>query len=444
MMLGLAVAILQLAGRAGEAVTGEALLLLGVAALTTMLIRGHYRVTIRASVLDMLFATLRALGSAATLVIAGIAVAGAEPAAAQALVLTASVACVCVCAGRTVLYLLQRRALVRHSVGKRTLIVGAGIVGTDIAHQLDSHPEYGLTPIGLLDAAPREQDAGRRVPLLGSPDRLLEVATGVAAEHVLIAFSSAGDAGMVPLVRQCEEAGLEVSLVPRFFESINERFQLERLGTLPVLRLQTVDLRGWRFNVKYALDRTVAATAIVGLSPLLFLIACSVKLTSRGPVLFRQRRIGRDGHVFDLLKFRSMQVEREGDAAFRPEEGHAPGGIEGVDRRTAVGRVLRRTFLDELPQLINVVRGDMSLIGPRPERPEFVELFDTTVERYHERHRVKSGMTGWAQVCGLRGQTSLVDRIRADNYYIENWSAWLDLKILILTVAAVLTNDAEA
>jgi lipopolysaccharide/colanic/teichoic acid biosynthesis glycosyltransferase len=182
----------------------------------------------------------------------------------------------------------------------------------------------------------------------------------------------------------------------------------------------------------------VAAVLIVLLSPLLLLTAAAVRLTSRGPVLFRQCRVGLDGQVFNLLKFRSMRGH-EAELGFELPPGLAPGGIEGEDRRTAVGRIIRRAFIDELPQLFNVVRGEMSLIGPRPERPEFVARFAGQVKRYGDRHRVRSGITGWAQVNGLRGQTSLAERIELDNYYIDNWSFALDLKIGLLTLATVLT-----
>jgi lipopolysaccharide/colanic/teichoic acid biosynthesis glycosyltransferase len=171
-----------------------------------------------------------------------------------------------------------------------------------------------------------------------------------------------------------------------------------------------------------------------------------VKLSSPGPVFFRQRRVGRDARPFDLLKFRSMSMgaASPSDAAAESLPADtAPGGVEGDDRRTAIGRLLRRTSIDELPQLFNVLRGEMSIVGPRPERPEFVELFEQNVERYEDRHRVKAGITGWAQVHGLRGRTSLADRIEWDNYYITNWSLWLDFKILLMTVVAVFRDDAE-
>jgi lipopolysaccharide/colanic/teichoic acid biosynthesis glycosyltransferase len=180
--------------------------------------------------------------------------------------------------------------------------------------------------------------------------------------------------------------------------------------------------------------------------------ALAVRLSSHGPVLFRQLRIGRDGKMFDLYKFRSMyltpsQVELGGNEVSALDSllggDTAPGGVEGDDRRTPIGRFLRRCSLDELPQLLNVVRGEMSLIGPRPERPEFVELFNQDIIRYDDRHRVKSGITGWAQVHGLRGQTSLAERVEWDNYYIAHWSLGLDLKIFALTLLALLRSDAE-
>ncbi|MGB2918718.1 MAG: sugar transferase, partial [Mycobacterium sp.] len=154
----------------------------------------------------------------------------------------------------------------------------------------------------------------------------------------------------------------------------------------------------------------------------------------------RQERIGRDGIVFGCLKFRSMRPLDPDKANFQLKDGAAPGGVEGEDRRTRIGKIMRKTSLDELPQLVNVLKGDMSLVGPRPERPEFVELFEMQIRRYGERHRVKAGITGWAQVHGLRGQTSIADRAEFDNYYIENWSLNLDFKVLVLTVLAVLRS----
>jgi exopolysaccharide biosynthesis polyprenyl glycosylphosphotransferase len=307
-----------------------------------------------------------------------------------------------------------------------------------LARRLEANPEYGLTPVGFLDADPL-QGGGEvpGIPVLGSPDELDWVAQLTGAEHVVIAFSSEPDERLVDLVRRCEALGLEVSLVPRLFESLNHRATYEPLGGTPLMGLRSVHPKGWQFAVKHAFDRIGAALLILAFSPLMAAIALAVRASSPGPVIFRQRRVGRDGTVFDLFKFRSMRMPEPATEGFRPGADSAPGGVEGADRRTWIGRVLRRTSLDELPQFFNVLLGDMSLVGPRPERPEFVELFETDIRRYGDRHRVKSGVTGWAQVHGLRGQTSLSDRVEWDNYYIEHWTLGLDFKILAMTLLVV-------
>jgi len=233
------------------------------------------------------------------------------------------------------------------------------------------------------------------------------------------------------------------------FDTINDRVGYETVGGLPLLSFNAIDPKGLQFAIKHAMDRVLAMVLLVVCSPLLLCAAIAVRLSSPGPVLFRQRRVGRDGKVFNFYKFRSMRVD-DGEGETDEESASAldfllagdtaPGGVEGADRRTAVGRLLRGTSIDELPQLFNVLRGDMSLVGPRPERPEFVELFRQDIIRYGDRHRVKSGITGWAQVHGLRGQTSLAERVEWDNYYIAHWSLGLDLKIFALTLVALFRN----
>jgi exopolysaccharide biosynthesis polyprenyl glycosylphosphotransferase len=267
------------------------------------------------------------------------------------------------------------------------------------------------------------------------------VVAETGAEHVILAFVNESDSELRPLVRRCEELGLEVSLVPRLFDAINDRVALEHLGGTPLLMLNSVDPLGWQFALKHAVDRAAAAIALLALAPMLLAVAIGVRLSSPGPVLYRQRRVGRDGQAFDMLKFRSMRVV-EAPEQFEPEQGLAPGGVEGEDRRTPFGRLLRRTAVDELPQLLNVLRGEMSLIGPRPERSEYVDMFGE-IDRYQDRHRVRSGLTGWAQVHGYRGQTPLADRVEWDNFYIENWSLWLDLRIMLMTVSVVLRGAGE-
>ncbi|MEN0015461.1 MAG: sugar transferase [Solirubrobacteraceae bacterium] len=336
---------------------------------------------------------------------------------------------------------LYHRARLLRGIGQRpTLIVGAGAIGARLARRLAGAPDYGLAPIGFLDDRPLPEDnvGGRPAPVLGGLADLDRVVREYRVEQVVVAFSSAPDRAVVELVRRCEDMGLEVGLVPRLFDLWNHRAAYDPIGGLPVLHLRGTDLRGWQFAIKSALDRTVAALALLLLSPVLLVIACLVRASSAGPVLFRQRRVGLDGREFNLLKFRSMRIPTPEElAAAEDRGGLAPGGVEGIDRRTGVGRFLRRSSLDELPQLFNVLWGEMSLVGPRPERPEFVDRFRPLHDRYDERHRVKSGITGWAQIHGLRGRTSLADRIEMDNFYIEHFSLSLDLRIIVRTLVVV-------
>jgi exopolysaccharide biosynthesis polyprenyl glycosylphosphotransferase len=353
--------------------------------------------------------------------------------------------------GRIVLSFAQRVARSHHLVGKSVLIMGAGVVGAQVARRLESHPEYGLVPIGFLDEDPRSvaEVGGRDVPVLGTIDDLDETVERTGVKHLIVAFSSAADARVSRLIQRCQELGVAVSVVPRMFDTINDRVGYDTVGGLPLLTFAAVDLDGLQFALKHAIDRVLALTLLIIFSPVIVLAAIAVRLSSPGPAFFRQRRVGRDGKVFDFYKFRSMRVEQappqnaQGESTaldFLLGGDTAPGGVEGADRRTPVGRFLRSTSLDELPQLLNVLRGDMSLVGPRPERPEFVELFRQDIMRYGDRHRVKSGITGWAQVHGLRGQTSLAERVEWDNYYIAHWSLGLDLKILALTLVALFRN----
>jgi exopolysaccharide biosynthesis polyprenyl glycosylphosphotransferase len=341
---------------------------------------------------------------------------------------------------RAVLLSIRRQAVCSPALATPTLIVGAGVVGRHLVKRLLADPSYGLRPVAYLDSDPLprlEPAPGEVVPVLGGPDDLAEAIQTTMARRVILAFSSEPDQVLVSKVRECDRLGIEVSLVPRLYESINERATLDHVGGLPLLTLRPTNPRGWEFAVKHAFDRGFALAALITFAPLMIACAIAVRLSSPGPVLFRQRRVGRDGHEFDVLKFRTMREPDDNGLEFHLPDGVAPGGIEGQDRRTRVGALLRDFSLDELPQLINVVKGDMSLVGPRPERPEYVQRFSRDVARYEDRHRVRSGITGWAQVHGLRGQTSIADRVEWDNYYIQNWSLRLDLRIVALTVAEV-------
>ena len=346
---------------------------------------------------------------------------------------------------RALLTTSRRRAMRREGLAIPTLIVGAGLIGAQLTHRLTQESSYGLLPVGYLDADPLPRPDGDRspvLPVLGGPDDLEDAVARTGARHVILSFSSGPDHMLVSVVRRCEQLGIGISLVPRLYESINERTSLDHVGGLPLLTLHSIDPKGWQFAVKHTFDRTAALLGLLAVSPVMLAVAAAVRLSSPGPILFRQRRVGRDGHAFDVLKFRTMLVAPSSlgtsSVEFLLPDGVAPGGVEGADRRTRIGRLLRDTSLDELPQLLNVVRGDMSLVGPRPERPEYVARFARDVGRYEDRHRVKSGITGWAQVHGLRGQTSIADRVEWDNWYILNWSLRLDFRILALTVAEIL------
>jgi exopolysaccharide biosynthesis polyprenyl glycosylphosphotransferase len=348
-------------------------------------------------------------------------------------------------AGRASLSYIRRRAI-RSGAGKPTLIVGAGRIGNLVARRLMQRREFGLRPIGFLDNDPLQtHDPRAPLPVLGASWDLEEVIAERGVQHVIFTFSTAPHNVLLGMVRRCQELGVTTSLVPRLFEASTERVTVEHIGGLPLFAMRPADPKGWQFVVKYTLDRVAAALLLLVISPLMITLALATYISMGRPIFFRQRRVGLDGREFDILKFRSMKSPSPKPNAngngFRPSADTAPGGVEGEDRRTCVGRFLRSTSLDELPQLINVLRGDMSLIGPRPERSEFVEVFGQDVHRYTDRHRVKSGITGWAQIHGLRGQTSISDRAEWDNYYIENWSLWLDFKIAVMTLPCLLRGE---
>ena len=351
---------------------------------------------------------------------------------------------------RSAIQVLSRRARRGGAGTVPTLIVGAGVIGRQLDRRMRLNPELGFMPVGFIDDDPEPfgHDDGEPAALVQGPTAALEeIVRRTGARHVVFSFTRAPDSEVLPLLRACQRAGIGVSVMPRLFENVNGRVRVEQLAGLPLLALRQTNPHSWQFAVKHGGDRLLAAILMVVLLPLVALVAAAIRLTSPGPVLYRQRRVGRDGRPFNLLKFRSMLVSTDAvdaDVVARLDAaGLGPGGIEGVDRRTRVGRFLRRSGLDELPQLVNVLRGEMSLVGPRPERPEFADRFGERLRRYDDRHLVRAGITGWAQVNGLRGQTSLAERIEWDNWYIQNWSLGLDLLALALTPLAILRTPRE-
>jgi len=336
--------------------------------------------------------------------------------------------------GRSLVYRYLRK---KYRVGAPALVVGSGPIAHQLVARMRQVPEYGLHPAGIIDNfRPPDSDL-INLPYLGTTQDIESAARAIHAEDLIVAPSAASDEDLARAALVAQTLGLRVLVVPRLFDAVGVGTRVEHLGGIPLLVLSRVDPKGWQFWLKHGFDRTMATLGLLLISPLFLTLALLVKATSHGPVFYRQERVGRDSKVFDCLKFRSMRPLDPSEEGFAPKAGDAPGGVEGVDRRTKIGKIMRKTSLDELPQLLNVIRGDMSLVGPRPERPAFVELFEMQVRRYGDRHRVKAGITGWAQVHGLRGQTSIADRAEFDNYYIENWSLRLDFRILVLTVLAV-------
>jgi exopolysaccharide biosynthesis polyprenyl glycosylphosphotransferase len=331
---------------------------------------------------------------------------------------------------------LQRRP----GVGRPTLIVGEPGTAALLARRLLNEPGLGLRPLALLQTPSNDGE-------------LEAVIREHRIEHAVVCAPSPFEEGPRELAHRFEELGVAVWLLPEQFEGIPDRIVVERPAGLPLMRGVRTEPPNWGLATKYALDRVLAALLLVLLSPILLLAALAVAVESRRPIFFRQRRVGHRGVEFDMLKFRTLTgspddhgeadadwAERELAGETRDSDGEV---APGSRRETRVGHILRKTGVDELPQLINVLRGEMSIIGPRPERENYVRRFEPNIPRYADRHRVKPGITGWAQVNGLRGKSSLAQRVELDNYYIENWSFWLDVKILLLTVVALFRGPAE-
>ncbi len=398
-------------------------MVVGALALT-----GHYHPRITLSV-------AREAGSIAACAWApflGFALAKVPGASTDRLIVTGGIVAAGIVMTRCAQYWLVRLMRTRGWFAERTLFVGAGDVSAKMAATLDEHPEYGLKPVGFLDEV---DSAGLPLPLFGGVGMLRMVLSEERIDRVVVAFGVTREADMVDVFRACEDASVEIHVLPRFFElatAMNSR-NTDDVWGYPLLRLRRSVLRRNSRIVKRVFDATVAAFALLVVSPLYAAIAAVVKLSSPGPVHFRQQRVGQRGVIVDVLKFRSMRVNSRSDVEWNPAN----------DAVTKIGHILRVTGFDELPQLWNILKGDMSLVGPRPERPFFVEQFKVDVPRYDDRHRVPVGLTGLAQVHGLRGDTSIDERARLDNQYIENWSLWRDIVILFQTFTAVIRNTFE-
>ena len=322
---------------------------------------------------------------------------------------------------------LERRW--RAGIGlKRVLIAGAGDLGRMVADKVIEHRELGFKVIGFLDDRAGGDHIGYRgLPLLGLLSDADDIIRRERIDHVYVALPLEEHVKMLGVVEATNREGVDVHVVPDLLQFIALRARLENLDGVPIISLNDVPLRGLNSLLKRSIDVAISAAALFAVSVPFGLIAVLIRRTSPGRVFYTQERMGLDGRAFHVYKFRSMYEGAEDDTG--------PVWARDNDPRcTPIGRLLRRHDLDELPQLWNVLRGDMSIVGPRPERPYFVEQFRQRIPQYMLRHKVKAGITGWAQVNGWRGNTSLEKRIEYDLYYIENWSVGLDLKIMWLTL----------
>jgi putative colanic acid biosynthesis UDP-glucose lipid carrier transferase len=324
-----------------------------------------------------------------------------------------------------------RYARARGSNARFAAVIGAGRLGQKLHHTLKSHPWTGIVVSYFIDDTPNRGEING-CPVFGPTDRLEEILGGRAVDIVFVAMSKPSQERIEEVVSRLSKLNVDLYVVPNLLAVQFLRHKVTQLDDLSVISLTHSPHQGWNSMIKRIFDLALGSLALAVLAVPMLLIAAVIKLGG-GPVLYRQARASIGGRAFNMLKFRTMHVGAE-------DKTGPVWTVPGDPRVTRVGRVLRRIGMDELPQLINVLLGDMSLVGPRPERPELIERFKSQIPRYMLRQQVKAGITGWAQVNGLRGQTPLRKRIQCDLFYIRNWSLWFDVWILLLTPFRGLVN----
>lgn len=333
---------------------------------------------------------------------------------------------------RSMSYVIRRYLQATRWQYRNTIVVGGGEVAALLVASMEASPSLGLRPVAMLDDFPTQKASESEIPV--QPMRWFEPSyieeRGI--DTIIVAFSGLREPQLLSMLRAFDKADCEIYIVPRLFEYATLSGDMDHIRGIPLVRVRRLAHRTVTWRLKRYASMLLAAAALVLLSPILGAVALAVWLQDRSaPVLFRQTRITENGSEFTILKFRSMKPANENESATR-------WNIAQDDRLGKLGRFLRKTSLDELPQLLNVVKGDMDLVGPRPERPHFAKQFEQDIPGYGARHRIPAGLTGWAAIHGLRGDTSLLERAVYDNYYIENWSLWLDIKIMIRTGIVVL------
>lgn len=311
---------------------------------------------------------------------------------------------------------------------RHALVIGTGETAKCFIASLKNYPEVGMVLEGVLGVD--EVDVGTTtedVKVIGVYTQVTEIIREKKIDSIFIALSWEEQARVENVLDSIGDEAVDINVIPALLEFVTLNGGVDEFCGFPLLKLQGSRLYGWNVLIKRASDIFFSILLIVVFSPVMLLAALLIKLTSRGPVLYKQERMGIGGALFNMLKFRSMRVDAEAETGVE-------WAVENDSRRTFVGRILRNTSLDELPQFFNVIKGDMSLVGPRPERPVFIKSFRKKIPKYMLRHKVKSGITGWAQVNGWRGNTDINRRVEHDIYYIEHWSPWFDFKIMLLTV----------
>ncbi|MBC8188233.1 MAG: exopolysaccharide biosynthesis polyprenyl glycosylphosphotransferase, partial [Proteobacteria bacterium] len=305
------------------------------------------------------------------------------------------------------------------------LVVGSGPLAASVVERIRQRPDAGFKLIGVV-ASGSIGGAVEGAHVMGATSDLKQILRDNRVDQVIVALSRHESELFEKVAAELEDDVVNVKIVPDLLHGYSLRSTVESLDGIPVIGLQETALIGWAALGKRSFDLVASSAALVVLSPALGVIATAIYASSGAPILYRQKRMGHDGRVFEMLKFRSMKNDAEATG---------PGWTKPRDpRRTRLGRRLRKFNLDELPQLINVLRGEMSLVGPRPERPTYINEFRREVPGYMLRHKVRAGMTGWAQVHGWRGDTSIHARVEHDLYYIQQWSFWLDIRILFMTL----------
>ena len=357
----------------------------------------------------------------------------------RVLLVVAAAAIPTLLAARSMSYAVER-VMRRHGTKDRVVLIGAGDMAARIARTLKEHREYGLEIVGALDDSGDFDSRRVGTTYLGPTGQLPSVLEEHEVDAVIVSSADDTDETLIGALRAACRAGATVWVVPRLFELGSRATSGEHLWGIPVVRLNDPACRHPAWRAKRVFDVVASAVGLLVAAPFLALVALAIVIEDRGPVFYRQQRVATGGRLFDMLKFRSMRVATEEEilAEWSTELDRRTGGeaaSTGSEMRiTRVGKFLRATGIDELPQLFNILKGDMSLVGPRPERPFFVEELSREYPSFAERHRLPVGLTGWSQVHGLRGDdTSIEERIAFDNHYIENWSLSQDIKILLRT-----------